>query len=289
MSAPALRLLLVALALAWPARARALFGAGDLVYDPANVAETINVLHTTQAQLDSLGSLLGVSTRQLDELLGLADSVGRKGGSAGFGRALSPQELQNLVRSVPGLADADLGALFNTDSQLDAFLGVPAARWIEAIEHPGTFYRDILVNPAISRVGASTGLDSPAVAYAQWYASRSAEDRANLGGRAAAEISDLLASDWLKASRQRRVNLQALAAENTAAQAESGGARSLADQQHAQARIGANSNHILIEAAAQAADAQETAARAAGAQSRILRDSDEARRNAAELQLDLPW
>ena len=284
-----LRFFLGGLVLAWPVRARALFGAGDIVYDPANVAQTINVLHAAQQQLDRLGALFGVSTRQFDQLVGLAAAVGNAGEAGAFGHPLPAQDLQQLVRSVPGLSGADLQALFNTESQLDAFLGVPAGLWVQAIEHPTAFYRDILVNPAINRAGASAGLGSPAIAYAQWYAARSPEDQANLGGRAATDISDLLAGDWLQAAMRRRVNLQALAAESEAAQTEAGRAQTLADQQHAQSRLSAGANHILLEAAAQAADAQETTARAANAQTRIFQEADEARRNAGELQLDLPW
>ena len=270
--------------LAWPIRARALFGVGDIVYDPANVAQTINVLHAAQQQIDRLGTLLGVSTGQFDQLVGLATAVGRAGTGS---QSLSPEQLQSVVRSTPGLAGADLQALFNSNSQLDAFLGVPVDQWIQAVENPTGFLRTILTNPAIARVGGAAGLNSSSVAYAQWYAARSPEDQANLGGRSAADLSNLMAGDWLRSAQQRRVNLQAISAECETAKGAAGQAGSLSSLQQAQAQLSAGANHILLETAAQAADAQEAAVRAAGVQNRLLQDAGEARRDASELQLDL--
>jgi hypothetical protein len=276
----------VALALLGPAPARALFGAGDIVFDPANVAQTINVLHAAQQQIDSLGSLLGVSTRQFDQLVSLAVAIGNAGESAAFGAGLSPAQLEQLVRGVPGLENADLGALFNTNSQIDAFLGVPLSVWAQAIENPDAFYGANLVDASIARVGASEGLSSPAIAYAQWYASLAAADRQNLGALAAADIAGTLADGWLQGATQRRVNLQALSAASQAEGDRARQAQTLADQQHTQAQIGSLTNQILVESAAQAADAREAIARSEGAQSQLLLQADETRRNDAEMRLD---
>lgn len=267
-------------------RANALFGAGDVVYDPANVAETINVLHAAQAQFDRLGAMLGVSTQQFDQLVSLAAAVGNAGESSPFLQSLSPRELQGLVQNIPGLEKADLKALFATDGALDAFMGVPLSQWAQAVENPNAFYRSILVDSAIARVGQSAGLSPPAVAYAQWYAARSPQDRYNLASRASSDFANLLADDWLGNAMQRRINLQALSAASQSAQGKASEAKTLADGQHAQAQLSAGTNQILIESAAQAVNAQETAVRAAGAQNQILTEQNEARRNAAEMQLD---
>ena len=71
-------ILLVSL-LAAPAAARAVFGVGDVVYDPANTTQTINVLRQAQQEFDRLGTLLGVSTRQFDQLVRLSTAVGKAG------------------------------------------------------------------------------------------------------------------------------------------------------------------------------------------------------------------
>jgi hypothetical protein len=277
-----------ALLLAWPSMARAIFGIGDIVFDPSNTAQTINVLHEAQQQLDRLGSLLGVSTQQFDQLVSLATAIGNAGESAPFRQALSPQQLQDIVRSIPGLQDASLQALFAANGQLDAFMGVPLDQWAQAVENPGAYYRAILVNPAIARVGGSAGMTDPAIAYTQWYAARSPEDRYNMDARASVDFSNLLANDWLGNSRQRRINLQGLAAGGQDAQAKAGQAQTLADQQHAQAQISAATNSILLESAAQAADANESSVRAVAAQNRILQEQNESLRNAEELRLDAP-
>ena len=280
------RLIVAAAVLACPIRARALFGAGDIVYDPASVAQTINVLHAAQQQFDRLGTLLGVSTQQFDQLVSLVTAIGRAGTGA---QALSPAQLQSIVQTTPGLSGASLQPLFNTNNQLDAFLGVSVAQWIQAVENPTAFLRTILTNPAIARVGSSAGLSSPSISYAQWYAARTPEDQANLGSRSAADFSNLTAGDWLQSAEQRRINLQALAAESETAKSAAGQAQTLSTLQQAQAQLNAGANHILLETAAQAADAQETAVRAASVQNRLLQDAGEVRRDAAELQLDLAW
>ena len=285
---PFRRWLLAALLLAGPARSRALFGVGDIVFDPANTAQTINVLRQAQQQFDRLGSLLGVSTRQFDQLVQLAAAVGNSAESAGFGGVLSAAQLQALVRAVPGLAAADLGALLNPTGQLDAFLGVPLPQWAQAVEHPTAFYRDLLVAPALARLGEAAGWSQPTQAYVQWYAARSAEDQRNLGPRAASDFAHLLNQDWLGAAQTRRVNLQALAASGQAAEAAAARAATLADQQHAQAQLSGRTNQILLEAAAQSGEAQEAAVRASGAQSRLLEDQSDARRDSAEMALDVP-
>jgi hypothetical protein len=282
------RLGAAAIALAWPLKSRALFGAGDVVFDPANVAQTINVLHTAQQEFDRLGTILGISTRQLDQLVGLATAMGNPAESGSFGRVPSPDELRVLVQANPGLQNARIGSLFDTTGQLDAFLGVPLDQWTLAIENPTAFYRQILTAPAIARVGGSAGMTPAAIAYAQWYSSRAPEDQANLGGRAAVDVAHLLEADWLNDSKQRRISLQALSAKAQAAESSSGSAQTLADVAHTQAQIAATTNHVLLESAAQAAGAQETALRAAGAQSELMLEQNDARRDAAQMQLNMP-
>ncbi len=272
--------------LAGPPAAHAILGVGDIVYDPTAAAQAINLLHQSQQEFDRLGSLLGVATRQYDQLLALASALGNARTSAVAGVPASPAQLQEAIHALPGLQAADLGTLFNANGALDAFLGVSADRWAQAVEQPGGYYQSVLVDPAIARIGTAAGLDSTAIAYAQWYAARSPEDQRNLGARAAADLAAVLASDWLGGARNRRVNLQALALESQGAEAQAGRARTLADQQQAQARLGAGANAILLESAVQNAEAGETTVRALQAQNRILQEQGESRRNADEMQLD---
>jgi len=282
------RRLLAFILAAWPFAAHAIFGVGDIVFDPDNTAQTINVLHETQQQFDRLGSILGVSTQQFDQLVSLASAIGNSGEAAPFRQPLSPLQLQNNVNSIPGLEAASLEALFDPNGQLDAFMGVPLDQWTQAVESPNTYYRTILVNPAISRVGLSAGMSQPTIAYAQWYAARTPEDQYNLGSQASVDFSNLMASDWLQNAKQRRTNLQGLAAGGQDAQAKAAQAQTLSDQQHAQAQLSAGANAILLESAVQNADASETTVRAINAQNQILRDQGEARRNADEVRLDAP-
>jgi hypothetical protein len=274
--------------LAWPLAARAILGVGDIVFDPTATAQAVNLLRQAQQEYELLGSLLGVSTRQFGQLLALAEATGNASEAASYSQFPSPQQLEGAVRAVPGLENADLTALFNTNNELDAFLGVPLENWTQAIGNPNAYYRSILVNPAIARVGGSSGLSSPAIAYAQWYAALSPEDQGNLGARAAADLSNLLTGDWLQGAEQRRVNLQALAAEDRSARSEASRALTLADQQHAQAQLSGGTNAILIESAVQSTGAAEAGVRAIHAQSQLLQEEEDGRRNAEEMQIDAP-
>lgn len=269
-----------------PLRSLAIFGVGDVVYDPANVAQTINVLHGVQQQLDFLGRMLGVSTQQFDQLVALAAIAGNPAGSAASATPASPARMQSLVNAIPGLQTADAGGLINAAGQLDAFLGVPLASWATAIQHPIDFYRNALVAPAVERAGLAAGLDSTTVAYAQWYDQESGEDRYNGASRTASDFAQLMSSDWLETARQRRVNLQLLAASGQTAEAAAGSARTQSDQQAAQTQLAANANRILLEAATQSAGAAEAQLRTAGAQQALAEEQRDDRRNAAEMALD---
>jgi hypothetical protein len=84
------------------------------------------------------------------------------------------------------------------------------------------------------------------------------------------------------------VNLDGLAASSQNAGTQAGRAQTLMDQQHAQTQVSSATNSILLESAAQNADAAEVSVRAAGAQNRILEDQGEAQRDAGEMRLDAP-
>ncbi len=283
-----LRISLVALLLARPVPSWAIFGIGDVVFDPSNTAETINVLRQAQEQLQRLGALLGVSTEQLDQLLDLTTAIGNAAQALPYARSMTPAQIQGIIRSIPGLEGVDLNALFNPLGQLDIFMGVPLDRWTKIIEQPNEYFRTILVNEAIQRVGNAVGLNDPEIAYVQWYTSRAASDQYNLRVRAAVDLSNLLTDRWLENTKQRRVNLQALSAANTEAQTKASEAQTLVEQQHAQAHLDANTNAILLEAAVQTADADEATVRALHAQNQLLEAQNEAQRNADALRLNTP-
>ncbi len=280
------RCLFLLISLGLPAPCWALLGVGDVVYDPANVAQTINLLHQAQQEFDRLGTLLGVSTQQFDQLVRLTAALGNAGEAQPFAPALTPQQTEGMVRIVPGLEQASLNPLYNPNGQLDAFMGVPLAQWTLAVENPGLFYRTLLVNPAIARIAGAAGLNPSTAAYLQWYSARSAEDQYNLGTRAAIDMSHLLTGDWLQGAKQRRVNLQGLAAGNQDGLTKAAAAQTLVDQAHVAAQLQAGTNAILIESAAQTTEAREAAVRAAISQNQMLQEQNEERRNADELRLD---
>jgi hypothetical protein len=249
-----------------PPRIYALFGVGDIVYDPTSVAQMIDLVNQAKQQYDRLGSLLGVSTHQLDQLV-----------------------LQGMVQTVPGLETATVDQLFRPDGTLDAFLGLPVATWIAAIENPQKYFRAALIQPASARVAEAIGLPGLSAArYSQWYGTLSAEDQLNLAPRAAADLAGLMGADWMEGARGRRTNLQTLAIGNQSDAQSASQALTLSDQAGAHAKLAVRSNQILLETAAQAAAAQEATLRAVGAQHALLNADRDERRDAAEMLLDGP-
>jgi hypothetical protein len=283
-----LRFALLVLIFAHPVESRAILGVGDVVFDPENTAQTINVLLQTEQEVQRLGTLLGVSTQQLTALLQVGAAIGNATEATSFSQPLTPLQLQASVGSIPGLQGSSLSALFNTNGQLDVFMGVPLSAWTQSVQTPNDYYRTILVNPAIERVGGSVGMNAPEVAYTQWYAARTPEDQYNLQVPASVDLASLLTNGWLETAQQRRVNLQALAAANQDAQTKGAQSQTLSDQQHAQSQASTTTNSILLETAAQNAGANEAVVRAAHAQVELLSDENEARRNADAVRLNLP-
>jgi len=260
-------LLLVFLML--PNRSYALFGVGDIVYDPTSVAQIINVVNQAKQQYDRLGSMLGVSTRQLDQLVALATALGNPAEAAAFSRAATPGELQALVQAIPGLESASINQLLRPDGTLDVFLGLTVANWAAAIENPETYYRQALLQAAAARLGndltttatATTPSTLTAANYTQWLSGKSAEDQLNLAPRSTADLAGVM----------------------TAAQAQT-----LSDQTNAHAKLSVRTNQILLETATQTAAAQEATLRAVGAQHTLLGAEYDARRDTAEMMLDGP-
>jgi hypothetical protein len=139
---------------------------------------------------------------------------------------------------------------------------------------------------AAERSGNSTGsVDS--TRYGQWLAAQTPENVANLGSRGIADLSALLGSGWLGQAKTRRQNLQALATGAKSAENLAAAAQTVSDAENAHAQLTAQTNRILLEAAAQTAGAEDAAVRSGTAQTQLLQSAAEERRDAAEIQLDL--
>jgi len=265
----------------------AIFGAGDLVYDPANVAQTINVVKAAQSQLDKLGSLLGISTSQLDMLTNLTKFVGNSSNLQSTNHILTQNELYDIFKSDPAFQNGNLTALVNTYGILDAFLGISMDQWTLAIESPMNYYRKALINPAINRLGSSSGLTQPTIDYTKWYADQTSEDKVNLNIKVQNDITDLMNSDWLAESKTRIINLQELAARSKSALNSATNATNLADQQRSQGQLQSINNDIMIESAAQSASSQQALLRTSSQQNKNLQQMINDKRDADLLILNL--
>jgi len=282
----ALRLLALAALCVWPLRSRALFGVGDIVFDPESVAQAINLVKQAQQAYDRLGSLLGVSTQQFDQLLQLNLALGNSAESAAFAQAATPAQLQALIQGIPGLEQAQVSTLFRPDGQLDVFLGLPVSTWAADDETPDRFYQQVATIAAAGRSGTVSTTPLTGSTYAQWWATRSAEDQRNLAPQAATDLAAVMSSEWLQNARTRRTNFQTLSAGNLSDAQSAGSAQTLADQAKTQAKLSVRTNQILLEQATQAVAAQEATLRTVSAQQTLTETEQEERRNAAALQLD---
>ncbi len=264
----------------------AILGTGDIVYDPANVAQTINVLKAAEAQLDRLGTLLGVSTRQLDQLTGLAIAIGNAKDSIQTSSLINGSLISASLNEVPDIQTTSVNTLFDTNGLLDAFMGMKLDQWIMAIEKPTDYYRREMINPAIARIGSSSGLTTTAIDYTQWYAAQTSEDQSNLSPKVEYDISNLLDSQWLAETKTRRINLQQLSVQAKQASDTANSAANLSDLQRTEVQLGKVTNEILIETAAQAASSQESSLRTNAAQSKSFQNLLNTNRDSALILLN---
>jgi hypothetical protein len=265
----------------------AIFGAGDIVFDPANVAQTINVLKAAQGQLDMLGTILGISTKQLDQLTNLAFALGNSTDSKSISPALTDLQINDILKFTPGYDTLNLNKLFDKNGILDAFMGVSLKQWIQAVENPTNFYRQNMINSALARIGSNADLTSPTIAYTEWYSSLSLDERHILNDKANADLSDLLNSYWLGESKTRLVNLQELSVQSKAAYDESIKAASLSDQHRTQTQLEGITNNILLEAASQTESGQETVIRTNIAENVSMQNLLGANRDSSEIVLNI--
>ena len=265
----------------------AIFGAGDIVFDPANVAQTINVLKAAQGQLDMLGTILGISTKQLDQLTNLAFALGNITDSKSISPALTDLQINDILKFTPGYDTLNLNKLFDKNGILDAFMGVSLKQWIQAVENPTNFYRQNMINSALARIGSNADLTSPTIAYTEWYSTLSLDERHILNDKANADLSDLLNSYWLGESKTRLVNLQELSVQSRAASDESIKAASLSDQQRTQTQLEGITNNILLEAASQTESGQETVIRTNIAENVSMQNLLGANRDSSEIVLNI--
>ncbi len=264
----------------------AILGTGDIVYDPANVAQTINVLKAAEAQLDRLGTLLGVSTRQLDQLTGLAIAIGNAKDSIQTSSLINGSLISASLNEVPDIQTTSVNTLFDTNGLLDAFMGMKLDQWIMAIEKPTDYYRREMINPAIARIGSSSGLTTTAIDYTQWFAAQTSEDQSNLSPKVEYDISNLLDSQWLAETKTRRINLQQLSVQAKQASDTANSAANLSDLQRTEVQLGKVTNEILIETAAQAASSQESSLRTNAAQSKSFQNLLNTNRDSALILLN---
>ncbi len=116
---------------------------------------------------------------------------------------------------------------------------------------------------------------------------RAPEDQRNLGSRAAADLSAMLAAGWLGEAPSRRSEPPGARRGNPGDGARAGaGPDPRRPAAHAQASLSAGTNAILLESAVQNAEAGETTVRALHTRPRSCRKRATAGTNAEEMRLD---
>ncbi len=273
----------------FPLRAFAIFGIGDIVFDPANYAQIISVVNQLQNHGQILGQVLGVDTEQLNQLTTIRDVLGTAQRLQNFPRNPSPSDVLGLLRQTPGFENlglGDLSKLFNSSGVLDVFMGQPASQWKETVSDPMAHFGNALYGDAVNRLGGDLGLTTAETQFVGWMARMDPGERTANRLNIAENAADLILNRWLQATEQRQKAKAELAARIGADNAAAGQAQSVNEQMAAQTRQLTTNNNILLNNANEVTKAHEVERVQAQSEIEVLKEQllrDELRRKVDRL------
>ncbi len=178
------------------------------VVDAPGLLQAVENYRAMEKQIKALGSIAGVNDEQLASLNKLVSFVGRSANASQNSQYMTPAQLGDFIRHVPGLENVDVGSMFNTNGALNMFSDIPVGAWNDILSNPNTYYRGMLRNRAISKVGADIGLTGNETQFLEWV---NQQDPQYINkARAAQSLGDLMVDRYLDETKKRRERLQAL-------------------------------------------------------------------------------
>jgi hypothetical protein len=186
-------LLTVALALFLPSKAFALFGIGDIVFDPTNYAKNLLTSQYTQMTNTVTRDINTATAAQLTQLQNVRNLLSNPTDTNNPIAGMALAELTNKMRTIPGMERFDAAALIRGQSPLDMFMGQGYETWRNVISNPS---RGIAIEITKSLPG---GLDGdPEVRFAEMIAGLSGAGRTNSRGQIMEGFTKIMTSRVLR-------------------------------------------------------------------------------------------
>lgn len=204
--------LVVLLAVVAPVRSFALFGVGDIVFDPTAYSQLLQTYAQGEAQLNALGSVVGLSQEQLGSLKNINTAIGvAKPG-------LNPKDLTagQIAALSQGLGVDVSGALalvYKKDGPmagaLDVFMGTTLDSFRSERATPWTAFANFSSQSALSALGTAAGLNSAEIEFARTLARMSAGERRANSAAISRGLSALASARYAASGERRRLAIQA--------------------------------------------------------------------------------
>jgi hypothetical protein len=256
-------------------RAHALFGVGDIVFDPTAALDLYNMYQQAQQEYQTLGNILNVNTSQLKTLGDLSVSLGTTANLAAFPRGITPAQLSVMVQAQPGNAGISLGTVnsfLNPSGVFDAFLGQTTADWTKMVASPLSYFGGTLQVRAGVQIGGNLGMTGDQAAYSQWVAAMTPAQQQTNSASIALAGSNIMLNAYFQQAAQQRAVTASFNAKIGADQQNAASATTVNQSMASQNAQTTTTNELLLNMANQQQAHHDTQVSTAAAQNEILND-----------------
>lgn len=238
----------------------ALFGVGDIVFDPQNFSQTVKIVAQYEQQLQKLATIIGIETGQLETVTAVQKAIGNASDFANFPRNPSSNDVLGFMRKVPGLEGAglgDVGKLFNSAGVLDLFMGTSVQDWKRMVQDPSDYFGNTLMNRATERIGGELGMNQSEIGFSKWVGQMDDSQRRSNRSNIASAAADYMLERWYKSAKDREAARQEQAARNAAIKETADKASTQNEMLAAQSALMNETNNILLKSAAESSQARD--------------------------------
>jgi hypothetical protein len=204
--------LVILLALALPGRVFAIFGIGDIVFDPSAYVQLIQAYEQGGMQLSTLGNIVGLNTQQLDTLKTINTAVGIVNGSIDP-KQLTMGQLASLSQGLGVDASGAISQIYQSAGPfagaLDVFMGTSIDSFRSLQSAPWSAYANFSIDTSLGSIGVSVGMGDDEVQYTKTVGKMDAATRAQNRSQISSGLASLSSSRYSKDAERRRLAIQA--------------------------------------------------------------------------------
>jgi hypothetical protein len=278
----------LALTLVLSTKAFALFGVGDIVFDPTAFGQLLQQYAQEGQQLNTLGNIFGINTAQLTSLSGIQASLGVSLGDGNSG-ALSLSSLSSVAQGL-GIDPSTINSLYQQTGplagSLDVFMGTSLNSFM-GTQSPIQNFSNWATNQSMGALGISVGLGDPSIQLATTVGNMPPDQQVANQSAIAGTIANLQSQSFNSGATSRRTAIQTESNIAAQAQQKSDKATTLNEQAAAGSAIAASNARLQALSATQQNQANETLIAQTSAQNTVLTDMQARRaREEAQAQLD---